>query len=231
MTNFCTTAGLGVAVLTLSALLVGCGSPTTTDATPSAAESSASAPPTTAAPTIAPAPVAGMHSTLQDYLKTNNISETPVKRGDPGAPTVDLPILDGWKAANPLPEGAYGAISYETPKATQNPPRILATLTRMTGNVDPQRILGLAPNSVRNLPGYDGPPEPSRERFADHDSVVIGGTYDKDGTKVLVAQKTVLIPTSGDLYVLQIKASGEEADARALIDATSAIDKDTKITP
>lgn len=228
MRNFCTAAGFGVAALTLSALLAGCGSATTTESTPSVVETSTPTP--TAAPTSA-APVAGMHNTLQDYLAANEITETAVKRGDPGAPTVDLPRLEGWTAPNPLPADAYGAINYDTPAATENPPRILATLTKLTGDVDPQRVLALAPNAVRNLPGYQGPSEPNREKLDNHDSVVIGGMYDKDGTTVLVAQKTVLIPTDGGLYVLQIKASGEEADAAPLIDATSAIDEDTKITP
>jgi Probable lipoprotein LpqN len=231
MTKLCTTAGLGLVAVTLSASLIGCGSATKTETTPSAAEKSTASVQSTAAEPPSPAPVAGLNKTLQDYLKENHISETAVKHGDPGAPNVALPPLAGWRSADPLPAGAYGEMIYEKPKSAQNPPRIQVTLTKMTGSVDPQQVLALAPNSVRNLPGYNGPSGPNRDKLANHDAVVIGGMYDKDGKKLLVAQKTVLIPTDGGLYVLQIKAVGEEADAAPLLEATSTIDKDTKITP
>lgn len=229
--KLCTNAGLGLVAVTLSASLIGCGSATKTETTPSAVQESTASAQSTAAEPPSPPPVAGLNKTLRDYLEENHISETAVKRGDPGAPTIELPPLEGWKSADPLPEGAYGAMIYGKPKSAQNPPRIQAELTKMTGNVDPQQVLGLAPNAVRNLPGYNGPSGPNRDKLSGHDAVVIGGMYDKDGKKLLVAQKTVLIPTDGGLYVLQIKATGEEADAGPLLDATSTIDKDTKITP
>ena len=55
----------------------------------------------------------------------------------------------------------------------------------------------------------------------------------KDGTKKLIAQKTVVIPAAdgNGIFVLQLNASGTEDQINALMDATSKIDEQTKITP
>jgi hypothetical protein len=42
---------------------------------------------------------AGPNPTIASYIKDNNIQEAPVKRGDPGSPTIDLPVPDGWEPA------------------------------------------------------------------------------------------------------------------------------------
>ena len=47
----------------------------------------------------------------------------------------------------------------------------------------------------------------------------------------MIAQKTVVIPGDGAVFVLQLTADGLESDMGPLMDATSAIDKETKITP
>ena len=49
--------------------------------------------------------------------------------------------------------------------------------------------------------------------------------------KRVVAQKTVVIQSGGGLYVLQLKATGLEADRNALAAATGVIDEKTTITP
>ncbi|HEX5143598.1 MAG TPA: LpqN/LpqT family lipoprotein [Mycobacterium sp.] len=218
----------GVLALALSIGVAGCGP--AHKSTNTAAQTTPS--PTTSAPAPAapaPAPVAGMNKTLDAYLKENNVAATPIKPGDPG-PTVNLPTPQGWKVATDLPAGSYSGLIFENPKAPDNPPRILTTLTKLTGTVDPQQVLALAPNTVRNLPGYDGPTSAERDKLDNFDSAVIGGMYDKGGKKVLAAQKTVVIPAQGALFVLEIKATGDQADASALMDATSQIDKDAKIT-
>ena len=53
----------------------------------------------------------------------------------------------------------------------------------------------------------------------------------KDGAKRAIAQKTVVIPGQDGLYVLQLNADGLEDQIGALMDATSAIDEQTTITP
>ena len=51
-----------------------------------------------AAPTTS-AQAAGQNYTIVDYIRDNGIVETPVKRGDPGSPTIDLPFPPGWEDA------------------------------------------------------------------------------------------------------------------------------------
>jgi Probable lipoprotein LpqN len=71
------------------------------------------------------------------YVKENNIQETRVNRGDPGSPTIDLPIPDGWEPAGEnAPEWAYGAITYTGPEGAEYSPSIVALLSKLTGNVD-----------------------------------------------------------------------------------------------
>jgi hypothetical protein len=53
----------------------------------------------------------------------------------------------------------------------------------------------------------------------------------KDGVKRIIAQKTVTIPGSDGLYVLQLNADGLENQMDPLMQATDVIDKQTTITP
>ena len=53
----------------------------------------------------------------------------------------------------------------------------------------------------------------------------------KDGTKRMIAQKTVVIPGQDGLYVLQLNTDGLEAQTGPLMDATTVIDEQTTITP
>ena len=113
---------------------------------------------------------AGPNKTIVDYIKENSITETPVHRGDAGSPTIDLPFPPGWEdAGNRTPDWAYGAILSSDPAMAQDPPTIIALVSKLTGNVDPAKILEFAPGEIKNLPGYDGaeggqPEHPRRVR-------------------------------------------------------------------
>ena len=227
-------AGAGITVLSLSIALVGCGSDTKTEEKTSTektttSETTTSKETTTSAPTETPA-AGGPNKTIQDYVKDNNIQETVIKRGDPG-PAIDLPVPEGWKTTESLPEAPYGAIVYENTSVPDNPPRILAIFSKLTGNVDPQKILALAPGELRNLPGYDGPTEGKPDKLDGYDATVLGGSYEQDGKKGMIAQKTVVIPADDGVYVLQLNAYSDESEANLLMDATNLIDEQTKITP
>ena len=153
-------------------------------------------------------------------------------RGDPGSPTIDLPFPPGWAdAGNRTPEWAYGAILATDPAMAQDPPTIIALVSKLTGNVDPAKILEYAPGEIKNLPGYDGAKEGSPSTLGGFDATQIGGTYTKGGVKRAIAQKTVVIPGQDGLYVLQLNADGTEDQMGALMDATSVIDEQTTITP
>jgi probable lipoprotein LpqN len=223
------------ALVAVGLALTGCGSDSTTEATSSSSSSSSSASSSASTSSAAPTSTqAGASPTIADYIKDNGITETPVKRGDPGTPTVDLPTPRGWADAGPkTPQGAYGAIVFTEPSTASDPPTIVAVMSKLTGKVDPAEIFKFAPGELKNLPGYESAGEGGDAKLGGFDAYQIGATYVKDGTKKLVAQKTVIIPAAdgNGIFVLQLNASGTEDQINPLMEATSEIDKQTKITP
>jgi hypothetical protein len=221
---------IAVAAIAIGIGLSGCGSDTKSE--PSKQTSTASSTATSKAAPTSAAPAAGPNKTIVDYIKENGIVESPVHRGDPGAPTIVLPSPPGWEdAGSRTPAWAYGAIVSSDPAMAQDPPTIFTLVSKLTGNVDPAKILEYAQGEIKNLPGYDGAAEGSPSTLAGFDATQIGGTYTKDGVKRAIAQKTVVIPGQDALYVLQLNADGTEDQMGALMDATGAIDEQTTITP
>jgi hypothetical protein len=229
-------SGMRAGVVAIAAIAVGiglsgCGSDTKSEPSSSkTTTSSESKTTTTAAPTTT-AQASGPNKTIVDYIKENNIVETPVHRGDPGSPTIELPFPPGWQdAGNRTPDWAYGAILFSDPAMAQDPPTIIALVSKLTGNVDPAKILEYAPGEIKNLPGYDGAKDGTPSTLSGFDAVQIGGSYTKEGAKRVIAQKTVVIPGRDGLYVLQLNADGTEDQMGPLMDATGFIDENTKIT-
>lgn len=224
--------GAAIAVVAMGLALAGCGSDTKTAPSPSASSSSASSSSTkssSAAPSTSAQ--AGKNETIADYIKENGITETPVKRGDPGSPTVDLPVPEGWADAGAkTPEYAWGAIVFSDPAMAADPPSIVALMSKLTGNVDPAKIIEYAPGELKNLPGFEGG-DGNTSTLGGFDAYQIGGTYVKDGAKRMIAQKTVVVPGQGGTFVLQLNADGTEDQMGPLMDATSVIDEKTTITP
>jgi hypothetical protein len=226
------TGGTAIAVVALGLALAGCGSDTKTAPSSSASSSSASSSSKSsgAAPTKSPQ-AAGKNETIANYIKANGITETPVKRGDPGSPTIDLPVPEGWADAGAkTPEYAWGAIVFSDPAMAADPPSIVELVSKLSGNVDPAKIIEYAPGELKNLPGFEGG-DGNTSTLGGFDAYQIGGTYVKDGAKRMIAQKTVVIPSKGDLFVLQLNADGTEDQMGPLMDATSQIDEKTTITP
>lgn len=222
-------SAVGIAAIALSLGLAGCSSDTETEATTS--PETATTTTTTEAPTTS-AQASGPAYTIVDYIKDNNIVETPVHRGDPGTPTVNLPFPPGWEDAGPrTPQWAWGAMVFTDPAAAKDPPTIIALMSKLTGNVDPAKILEFAPGELKNLPGYEGEGNGKASSLGGFDAWQMGGSYMKDGTKRMIAQKTVVIPGQNGLYVLQLNADGVEDQIGPLLDATVAIDEQTTITP
>jgi hypothetical protein len=228
------TAGVvAIAAVALGIGLAGCGTGTKTAPSTSSKETTSESKTTSskAAPATSPQ-ASGPNKTIVDYIKENNIVETPVHRGDPGSPTIDLPFPPGWQdAGGRTPQWAYGAIFDSDPAVAQDPPTIIALVSKLSGNADPARILEYAPGEIKNLPGYDGGQQGSPSTLGGFDATQIGGTYTKDGAKRAIAQKTVVIPWKDGLYVLQLNADGTEDQMGALMDATGVIDEKTTITP
>ncbi len=220
--------GIAIAVLAVGLALSGCGSDKKAEPTSSTSSSSSSSS-SAAASTSAPAGEA--NETIADYIKKNNINEAPAARGEEGSPTLDLPVPDGWEGndAN-KPQGAYGEIVYKTDDPTMAGTSITAIMSKLSDNAVPAEILEYAPGEVKNLPGFEGG-DGEKGQLGGFDSFKIGGTYEKDGAKLFVAQQTVTITGPNGLFVLQLNARGPEAATDALLAAMDAIDQQTTITP
>ncbi len=153
-------------------------------------------------------------------------------RGDAGSPNIDLPTPPDWSdAGQQTPEWAYSAIVYDKPQDPTDPPSIIALVSKLTGNVDPAQILAFAPGELKNLPQYEPMGDANKSTLSGFDAVQLGGTYVKDGKKRVIAQKTVVIPGSDGLYVLQMNADALDGQETPLMDATGVIDDKTTITP
>jgi Probable lipoprotein LpqN len=230
-------SGAAAVAAALALVLSGCGSdtkaqPSPTTTTTTTTTTTAKAAPTTAKVAPRDEDAAGPNPTIASYIRENNIQETPVKRGDPGSPTIDLPFPPGWQDAGAdTPEWAYGAIIYTGPEAVEYTPSIVALVSKLTGNVDPQQIIDLAPGELQNLPGYEPLAEGTTSTLGDYPAYQLGGFWVQDGQRKIVAQKTVVIPGSDGLYVLQLNADGLENHLEIVGTATDVIDKETKITP
>jgi hypothetical protein len=232
-------SGAAAVAAALAVVLSGCGSDTKTE--PSTSTSASKTTTTTSAkaapsskPKVAPRDedAAGPNPTIASYIAENKIQEAPVKRGDPGSPTIDLPVPDGWEPAGEnTPEWAYGAIIYTGPEAGEYTPSIVALVSKLTGNVDPQQIIDLAPGELNNLPGWKAMNEGADSALGEYQAYQLGGTWTQDGQTKIVAQKTVVIPGSDGLYVLQLNADGLEDQGEIVGAATNVIDEQTAITP
>ena len=228
--------GVAAAVTALAVVLSGCGSDTKTATSSSSSTTKSSSSETTTSKkpkvseTTTEAP-AGPNPTIADYIKENNIQETGIKMGDPGAPAVNLPVPDGWQPLSPeeAPDYAYGAIVYAGPEFESDPPNIVALMSKLTGNVDPQQIIDLASGELKNLPDYKAGNDGETSTLGDYPAYVLGGTYTRDGATRFIAQKTVVIPAADGLYVLQLNVDGPDAAGDVLAAATEKIDSDTTI--
>ncbi|EUA15118.1 putative lipoLpqN family protein [Mycobacterium kansasii 732] len=139
-----------VAVAAVSLALAGCGSKTETK-TSTSTSSTTSSTSTTSASSTSATPGAQAKKTISDYLNENHITETPVHLGDPGSPTINLPMPNGWQTANDS-STSYGAIVYSQPADPKDPPTISALVSKLTGNVDPAKIIEYAPANCRTCP-------------------------------------------------------------------------------
>lgn len=220
--------GLAIAAISLSVGLAGCGSHSKSTTTSSSSSTSSATTTTTTTSTSAQA--SGPNQTIADYIKQNGIQETTISHSTPGAPTIDLPMPDGWKTVPESADAPYGGIVFNTPTDPNDPPKILAIVEKLTGNVDPDQLLAVAPGEVKNLQGYDGG-DGEKSTLSGFPAYQLGGNYTKDGTQRVIAQKTVVIQGKDGLYVLQLNAEGPQPDKTPLMDATNVIDDKTTITP
>ncbi|HRD12173.1 MAG TPA: LpqN/LpqT family lipoprotein [Mycobacterium sp.] len=229
MKNIAAVATVGLATVSMSLVLVGCSSATKTDK-PATSTSASASTSTSAAPSTSAA-ASGAAKTINDYITENNIAETPIKPDEPGTPNFDFPFPPGWSlAGDKTPDWAYGAIVYDKPEDPKDPPAIIAIASKLTGDVDPAKILQYAPNQLLNLPDFKPIGEPENVKMSGFDANQSAGTYTDDGIARVVAQKTIVIPGKDALFVLQLNADARQSEENVVIDAAKLIDEQTKIT-
>ncbi len=142
-----------VATVALSLALAGCSFNIKTDSAPTTSPTTTS--PTTSTTTTSAttsAQAAGPNYTIADYIRDNHIQETPVHHGDPGSPTIDLPVPDDWRLLPESSRAPYGGIVYTQPADPNDPPTIVAILSKLTGDIDPAKVLQFAPGELKTCP-------------------------------------------------------------------------------
>ena len=235
MKNITALATGALAIVTVSGALIGC-TPTTEQAYTGTAPAS---------PTVwtgSPAPATSAEhgggyqqpaegANLNQYIVDNKIAEVPFKKGDPGAPTIAFPFPPDWRSAgDKTPDWAYGAIVYNKAPDPSDPPFMYAIGSKLTGNVDPEKILQLAPGQLNELPQFKPREEPQRDKVGGFDAIDYVGTYVWEGQTRAVGQQTIVIPGKDSLFVLQLNAEAPKGQEQAVIDAAKLIREQTQIT-
>ena len=168
---------------------------------------------------------------LNQYIVDNKIAETPFKKGDPGSPTIAFPFPPDWTSAgDKTPDWAYGAIIYTKAADPDDPPFMYAIGSKLTGNVDPEKILQLAPGQLNELPEFTPREAPQRDKVGGFDAIDYVGTYVWEGQARAVGQQTIVIPGKDALFVLQLNGEAPKGQQQPVIDAAKLIREQTKIT-
>ncbi|MFM9035908.1 MAG: LpqN/LpqT family lipoprotein [Mycobacterium sp.] len=215
------TALTGVLAVTFSTALAGC-SPRTEQASTAT---------TTATPTVWVGEEHGVGATLHQYISDNKIAEEPFKANEPGTPKFDFPFPPDWRSAgDKTPDWAYGAIVYDKAKDPQDPPFIVAIASKLTGDVDPAKILEYAPGQLNDLPDFEPVSPPKRDSLGGFDAIDYAGTYMWEGKPRVVGQQTVIVPGKDDsVFVLQLNGEAPKGEKQVVIDAAALISEKTKI--
>ena len=204
----------GLCTLALGVALTGCGTK---------AETASETAPTGSA----------THTTIADYVDENKFVQSAVTKGQPGAPVVHFAMPPGWKSAGArTPEWAYGAIIYADAQDQNDPPFVTAVYNKLTGEVEPAKILEYAPGLLQNLPGYTQDGDLQRSTLGGFDAVQFQGSYLRDDKRRYIAQQTVVIPGNDDAwYVLQLNADAPLGQDQVILEAGKVIDQGTTVTP
>ena len=116
-----------IGVVALGLALAGCGSDTETasSSSPASSSSASSSSASSSSSSAASAtPAAGKNETIATYIKEAALTQSPVKRGDPGTPAIDLPVPAGWQDAGArTPPYAWAAIVFADPAMAADPRR------------------------------------------------------------------------------------------------------------
>jgi hypothetical protein len=213
------TAGLALAsIVTLS----GCGTATKTETSPTSASASASATPS---------------KTITDYLAANQIVQTPIQPGEPGAPVITLPALPGWSdltteqttEAGGIPP--YAAKGYDAATDPNARPVIQLRLAKLVGDADFEQLLELAPADAQNTPGFAFKAKPGATTLSGYDGVAFSGIVPQNGQNWVTASRFIVIPDAdpSTTYLVRLNGTAPESYEGPLMDALSLIDISTTI--
>lgn len=174
----------------------------------------------------------GKNTTIQQYIRESQITSTQIRRGDPGAPVIGMGLLPGWRSLlEDTPPWAYGAVEWDSLVDPNDPPTMVVLLFKLTGDVDPAKILEYAPGELENLPNYEPVGEVNSAKLSGYDATDLSGRYTRDGKERSIGQKTVVIPEKDAVYVLQINVDGLDGDTETLARASAMVDGQTTINP
>ena len=104
-----------------------------------------------------------------------------------------------------------------------------AIASKLTGDVDPAKILEYAPGQLNELPDFKAIGTPERSMLSGFDSIDYVGTYVRDGEQRAVGQQTIVIPDDDALFVLQLNGEAPEGQEQIVIDAVKIIREQTTI--
>jgi hypothetical protein len=224
---------VGLCAVTLSVTLAGCNATKTeVKSEASSAASSAASGAASSSAAARPEMPAGPHKTIADYVNDNKIIETPFKKDEAGAPVFDFPTPPDWELAGAdTPAWAYGAIVYKKAANPNDPPFVTAIISKLTGDVDPAKILEYAPGMLQNLPGYIQDGDVQKSTVSGFDSIKFQATYLRGDERRYIAQETIVVPgKDGAVFVVQANADAPQDQGQIVRDATTVINADTKIT-
>ena len=227
-----TSTGTTIAVVAIAIGLAGCGSsPSSNNAAGKSSTVATSATAATPQSKVAPRITAqGPNPSIASYFDQSHITATPVHKGDPGAPTINFPIPDGWAdAGSDTPATAYWAIVDNGPEATKYTPSIVATLSKLDGDVDPQKLIELAAGATKNLPGFKQMGDGNEDNLGGFPAYQLGGTWTQDGQTRAVADKVVVINGNDNIYLLELNADCLPDQVEKALPATVTIDEKTTI--
>ena len=209
-----------LSALAIGALLTGC----TPDEKASTATSSAP-------PTVWQGSADMTNTTLHKYIVDNDISEYPFRPEEPDTPKVDFPMPPVWSdAGDQTPEWAYGAIKYDKAVDPDDPPVVIAIASKLTGDVDPEKILEYAPGQLNELPEFTPIGEPEKDSLGGFEAIDYAGTYVWEGKKRIVGQQTIVVPGKDAVYVLQLNGDALDGQQDVVLDAAKVIAEKTTIT-
>src|SRR6201995_63195 len=227
-------SGAAIAIGAIAVGVAGCSSSPSNDAAGNTSTTgSAGASATTAKPQSKVAPritAQRPNPSIASYLDQNHITTTPVHKGDPGAPTVNFPFPDGWADAGPdTPPTAHWASGDTGPEAAKYTPSIVATLSKLDGDVAPQKLIELASGATKNLPGFAPHGDGTEDNLGGSPAYQLGGTWTQDGQTKAVADKVVVINGNDNIYLLELNADLLPDQVEKALPATATIDEKTTI--